>query len=123
MQVKEKINVVWLKKDLRLRDHPPLAAAASDHLPVLILFCFEPSLMTATESDVRHWRFIYESLRDLETSLSKKGKQLCYTYGEVIQTLDLIADRYDLHNLYAHQEVGIKLTFDRDKAVMMWCDR
>ena len=39
--------VVWLKRDLRLADHGPLAAAAAAGRPVAVLYCYEPSLVQA----------------------------------------------------------------------------
>ena len=36
----KEINVVWLKRDLRLNDHACLAAAEASELPYLIMYCF-----------------------------------------------------------------------------------
>ena len=63
------INIVWFKKDLRLTDHAPLAEAVKTGMPVLLLHFFEPSLMAATDSDERHWRFIYESIEEIKAKL------------------------------------------------------
>lgn len=38
------VQVVWFKRDLRVRDHRPLLEACARG-PVLALYCFEPSLM------------------------------------------------------------------------------
>jgi len=121
MMVKQQINIVWLKRDLRLRDHVPLAAAIDNGLPTLLLFCFEPSLMACPESDVRHWRFAFESLADLQNRLKAKEKQLYAVHQEVITVLEWISDFYQIQQVYSHEEVGIKITFDRDKAVKKWC--
>ena len=121
MMVKQQINIVWLKRDLRLRDHVPLAAAIDNGLPTLLLFCFEPSLMACPESDVRHWRFAFESLADLQNRLKAREKQLYAVHQEVITVLEWISDFYQIQQVYSHEEVGIKITFDRDKAVKKWC--
>ncbi len=121
MMVKQQINIVWLKRDLRLRDHVPLAAAIDNGLPTLLLFCFEPSLMACPESDVRHWRFAFESLADLQNRLKAREKQLYAVQQEVITVLEWISDFYQIQQVYSHEEVGIKITFDRDKAVKKWC--
>ncbi|MEZ4935168.1 MAG: deoxyribodipyrimidine photo-lyase [Saprospiraceae bacterium] len=49
MLAKPAINIVWFKRDLRLRDHEPLARAQQDGLPVLMLYAFEPSIMAAPQ--------------------------------------------------------------------------
>ncbi|MDA0314676.1 MAG: deoxyribodipyrimidine photo-lyase [Bacteroidetes bacterium] len=78
-----KISVVWLKRDLRLSDHQPLAQAIAAGFPILLLYCFEPSLVNAPQSSARHWRFVYQSLQDMRERLAQiKGDILVYD-GEV----------------------------------------
>ena len=117
--MQQAVNIVWLKRDLRLRDHAPLAAALATGRPCLLVYCFEPSLLAAPVSDVRHWRFVWESLQDLRRRLPPGS--LLIAHAEVIQLLELLADGSRLAALYCYEEVGIKLTFDRDKAVKRWC--
>ena len=62
---KQKINIVWFKRDLRFTDHEPLYFAQQSGLPLLLVYIFEPSVMSYHDSDVRHWRFVYESLKEM----------------------------------------------------------
>ena len=39
------VQVVWFKRDLRVRDHAALMAAVETGAPVLPLYAFEPSLL------------------------------------------------------------------------------
>ena len=39
--IKEKISVVWFKKDLRIKDNLALLSASKVNLPVLPLYIFE----------------------------------------------------------------------------------
>ncbi len=54
------INLVWYKKDLRLEDHKPLREAIEERKPLLMLHVFEPTIISAPYSDLRHFRFIKE---------------------------------------------------------------
>lgn len=54
----EKINLVWLKRDLRLTDHAPLQAALTSGRPTLLLYLFEPMLLGDAHYSERHWRFV-----------------------------------------------------------------
>jgi len=36
------INIVWFKRDLRLSDHQPLAAALALRQPLLLIYILEP---------------------------------------------------------------------------------
>ena len=42
MSIKQDINIVWYKRDLRVDDHAPLREAATDGIPVLLLYAVEP---------------------------------------------------------------------------------
>lgn len=42
-------TVVWLKRDLRLAENAPLAEAAASGQPTVVLYCYEPSLVQATD--------------------------------------------------------------------------
>lgn len=61
--------VVWFKRDLRLRDHAPLAAAIDSGRPLILLYCFESAQLADRHYSERHWRFIWESLIDLRQQL------------------------------------------------------
>ncbi|PSR12012.1 MAG: deoxyribodipyrimidine photolyase [Bacteroidetes bacterium] len=115
------INVVWLKRDLRWRDHAPLAAAAAAGLPVLVVYCFEPALLQHPDYTTRHWRFVYESLRELRVTLQQHGAELLVFQEEVVPVLNTLQQHFQLKNIFSHLEVGLELTFKRDKAVKQWC--
>ena len=80
---KQPINIVWFKRDLRFTDHEPLYTAQQQDLPILMLCFFEPSVMAYPDSDVRHWRFVYESLQEMQFKLKDKNAQLYIFNNEV----------------------------------------
>ena len=118
---KEKINIVWFKRDLRLTDHAPLVAAIDERIPTLLLYCFEPSIMAGEDSDERHWRFVYESIADMQLELNKKNARLYYFHNEVKPVLLGLLEVYDIKNIYSHIEVGNKKTYDRDLDIQSLC--
>jgi deoxyribodipyrimidine photo-lyase len=117
----KKINIVWFKKDLRLRDHQALFEAQNENLPTVLLYVFEPILLDAPTSDVRHFRFIWQSLQDINFSLNKLNKKLTICHGNIIEVLDKINSTYNIHKIFSSQETGIALTFNRDLEVKKWC--
>ncbi|MFN4122552.1 MAG: FAD-binding domain-containing protein [Flavobacteriales bacterium] len=119
---KQSINVVWLKRDLRLEDHAPLHEAFKSRLPVLILYVFEPSLMQAPQYSERHWRFVYESLMGMQSELMAKGKSLQIVHGEALKIFREIHEKYSIRHIYAHEETGIAITYERDKKVAQFCN-
>ena len=115
------IQIVWFKRDLRVRDHAPLAQAAlHPDLPVLPLYIAEPSLHAAPDFDSAHWTFLRQSLLDLRASLTALGQPLVVRTGEVIPVLEELRRHWDLRILWAHQETGNALTYARDLAVLRY---
>lgn len=110
-----KISVVWLKRDLRLSDHQPLAEAIAAGFPILLLYCFEPSLIAAPQSSDRHWRFVCESLNDMEQQLITFKANLLIVRAEVKAVFAQIQQEYSIQAVYSHQETGIAVTFRRDR--------
>ncbi len=121
MNRKPAINIVWLKRDFRLHDHAPLQKAMNNGLPTLLLFVFENSLIQDPHYSRRHWNFIKESIRDMNVLLSQYDTKVLAVRDEVIHTLSKLQQFWVIKNMYSHQETGIRLTFDRDKAVKRFC--
>lgn len=115
------VNIVWLKRDLRLSDHLPLNFASASGSPVVLLYVFEPSLITNPHYSERHWRFIYESLIDLNRQLAPFDAQVSIAWGEVLEVFEHLRQTYKVGALFSHQEIGLGQTFERDIAVKNWC--
>lgn len=114
------LQIVWLKRDLRLHDHAPLAAAIATGLPVMLLYVFEPSIMRAPDYDARHARFVWQSLQDLQKQLAGHT-QIQVLKGEVTDILQAVCMEQPIHTLYSHMETGNAISYTRDKAVASWC--
>jgi deoxyribodipyrimidine photo-lyase len=120
-EIKEEIAIVWFKRDLRFTDHEALFEAQKQKLPILLIYCFEPSLMNYPDSDLRHWRFVYESIQDMQVKLSSYTTQIYIFHEEVISILEKINSKYKIKVIFSHQEIGNKKSFDRDKTVKKYC--
>jgi deoxyribodipyrimidine photo-lyase len=118
---KQKINIVWFKRDLRFTDHEPLYLAQKSGLAILLIYFFEPSLMAYQDSDIRHWRFVYESLNDMQEKLNEIHSRIFIFHNEVIPVLENISEFYEVQTIFSHQEIGNNLSFDRDIAVAKLC--
>ncbi len=118
---KRRIQIVWLKKDLRTRDHQAFREAIRSGVPILPIYVFEPSLARLPEWAQRHWRFAFESVRQLCDDLGKMGIPLLIAQREVLPLLQDLREDFEILGLFSHQETGQKITFDRDRAVKKWC--
>ncbi|MDG1292505.1 MAG: deoxyribodipyrimidine photo-lyase [Pseudomonadales bacterium] len=114
------IDIVWLKRDLRLTDHPPLMQASQDSNALVLLYIIEPSLINDPHYDIRHWRFIWQSLQAIQQQLSTINATLHIAYGEALDVFNKLHTGHGIASMYSHQEVGIAVTYTRDIAVMQW---
>jgi len=118
---KQDIAIVWFKRDLRFIDHEPLYFAQKQDLPILLIYCFEPSIMNYPDSDVRHWRFVYQALQEMQSKLIKFNAQVYIFQAEAISVFEKLNEVYHIKNIFSHQEIGNKISFDRDLAVKQFC--
>ena len=115
--IKKTINIIWFKRDLRFTDHEPLFVAQQKNIPTLLVYFFEPSVMNYDDSDVRHWRFVYESLQEMQIKLKTIGAEIYIFHNEVRTVFEQLIEVYDIKSVFSHQEIGNKVTFDRDIAI------
>ncbi len=114
MQQQPEINIVWLKRDLRFTDHEALYAAQTAGKPVLLIYCFEPSIMQLPDSDVRHWRFVWESIQDMNMRLESVAAQVYFFHDEVLAVFAALLKQVRIHTIFSHQEIGNGATYARD---------
>ncbi|MEZ4848743.1 MAG: deoxyribodipyrimidine photo-lyase [Bacteroidia bacterium] len=115
--VEEKINIVWLKRDLRLQDHAPFQAAEEAGLPYIAIFLFEPELMEYPDTSLRHLQFCYHSVLEMNQQLSSFKREVWMGYKNAVDVFDYLCKNHQIQTVFSYQESGIQLTYDRDKAV------
>lgn len=115
------INIVWLKRDIRSQDHLPLYYAEQSSLPYLIIYLFEPSIISYQDTSLRHLQFQFHSILQLNQKLAASKKEVILYYAEALEVFRSISKVYVVKNIFSYQESGIPLTFERDKAVANYC--
>jgi deoxyribodipyrimidine photo-lyase len=63
------LNIVWLKRDLRLNDHRPLYEAEQASIPYMVIYLFEPEIIAHSDTSQRHLQFVYHSILEMNTFL------------------------------------------------------
>lgn len=111
------MNVVWFKRDLRLRDHAPLCEALAGEKSVLLMYIFEPSVQAYLDTSWRHAQFQYFSIQEMNTVLEKYQAKVHVFYGEATDVFSHLIANFEIEGVYSHQETGNQLTYTRDKAL------
>ena len=111
---KPPMQIVWIKRDLRTRDHAPLAEAEALGLPYRVIFIFEPSLVAHPDCSDRHLRFQWQSIQDMQQRL---GRPVDVFWGEAEAVFSSLMEAFDVQRVLSYRESGIEKTFQRDKSI------
>ena len=119
------LRVVWLKRDLRLRDHAPLAEAMRMGGPHLVVYCFEPDDLAHPTTSGRHLSFVQQGLADMDVQWSEweqegrmcAGLRTAALHASFTDVLAHLIKRFTLTGVHSYSESGLRHTYDRDKRV------
>ena len=116
------LRVIWLKRDLRLRDHAPLAEAMRLGGPHLMLYCFEPTDLAHPTTSGRHVAFVQQGLADMDVQLQawsgegsiRPGVVTTPLHAEATEVFRHLIRRFEVLGVHSYRESGLRHTYDRD---------
>ncbi len=111
------LQLIWLKRDLRFKDHAPIAEALKSEGPVALVYIFEPELLTNPHYRNRHWHFVTQSLIDLQSQLKPYGKEISILEGKPEDIFHFLHKRRPIRCIFSHEETGLNVTYARDQRV------
>ena len=123
------MDVVWLKKDVRLHDHGPLSNVSRSGRPFMVLYVYEPDQLRHPCVHGSHVHFQNEGLTELDIRIgemlgegkSKRGGGITFMHSEITEALTKIHSRNNIKRLLAHEETGHLISYARDTRVRKWC--
>jgi deoxyribodipyrimidine photo-lyase len=98
--------IVWLRRELRVRDNPPLRAALDRHDAVVPVFCLDDRLLHGRHASGPRTQFMLECLGDLDASLRERGSALVIRRGPPEVELAALARATGAEALYASEDVS-----------------
>jgi deoxyribodipyrimidine photo-lyase len=116
-------SIWWIKRDIRIKDNEALVKAIKNSTQVLPIFVFEPSLINAPESSAFHLYAQIEALKDLKKNIQTIGGDILIARGEVLDVFTSLKKKYNLKQIFSHEETGSNITFVRDKKIKKWCQK
>ncbi|MFC3148043.1 cryptochrome/deoxyribodipyrimidine photo-lyase family protein [Piscinibacterium candidicorallinum] len=112
--------LVWLKRDLRARDHAPLRLAATAETAAA-LYIIEPEQWADGAFAPQHLAFALATLAPLREALHARGMPLLVRVGSAVPVLQQVREQFAFTHLLSHEETGAAWTYARDIAVGQWC--
>jgi deoxyribodipyrimidine photo-lyase len=99
-----RINMVWLRRDLRLHDNTALNSALSSGLPVIPVFIFDINIVEELPLEDARVSFIHETLLTINEALAKAGSSFLVKKGEPAQVWKELIQSFDIHSVYINKD-------------------
>ncbi|MDX2227305.1 MAG: deoxyribodipyrimidine photo-lyase, partial [Verrucomicrobiae bacterium] len=122
------LTLMWFRRDLRLHDNAAfyhaLRRAQRENGRCIPFFCFDREILDRLEDrDDRRVKFIWQSVREMETVLEKLGSRLCVRHGragEVLPALIRELKSKGLNGVYANHDYEPG-PLERDRRIAAVC--
>jgi len=98
------INILWLRRDLRLEDNAALYHALKSDYPVLLLFIFDKNILDKCAKDDARVTFIYQTLENIKKELRAKDSDLLVKYGTPEKIWTEILKDYGVKEIYTNHD-------------------
>ncbi|MEQ2277371.1 Cryptochrome-2 [Xenotaenia resolanae] len=92
-------SVHWFRKGLRLHDNPALQEALSGADTVRCVYVLDPWFAGAANVGINRWRFLLESLEDLDNSLKKVNSRLFVIRGQPTEVFPRLFKEWNVTRL------------------------
>lgn len=113
---KQKVNIHWFRRDLRLNDNHALYAALSAELPVLPIFIFDTTILQHLSKQDARVEFIHARLTSIQEKLISLGSSLRIYHGNPEVIFQEIIKEYDINKLFANRDYEPNAR-ERDKRI------
>ncbi|CAD7957620.1 unnamed protein product [Amoebophrya sp. A25] len=127
-RVRQKINICWFRRNLRVyHDNPALIKAMSGDLPLLCMYCLTPYMLPSRHRKrkrqfyqgtgvvaehernacgVQYFNFLLQSLREVQTSLQRMGQDLYVFEGHRESDIfRFLFDEFEVQNVFMEQDL------------------
>jgi deoxyribodipyrimidine photo-lyase len=101
---KVKNIIVWFRNDLRLMDNPALIEAINNSHQIIPLFILDSKILKSPNHSSNRNRFLFESLRELDSNLKKLGGKLILRNGNPKDILLKICKEFNSNIVYYSQD-------------------
>ncbi len=98
--------LVWIRRDLRTRDHVAWAAATAEAQEVAVVFVFDTKILDdLPDHDDRRLSFIRGSLDEVDAKLRRAGSALLTRHGDPIELIPRLAHELGVEAVFTNGDV------------------
>jgi len=102
-------TIHWFRKGLRVRDNPALLAALAPVQGKVVelrpVFVLDPLFVKEGRVGINRWRFLQQTLANLDKELRLLGSRLFVVRGSPVQALKELVDKWDVVRVTWEQDI------------------
>lgn len=116
------LNLLWLRRDLRLEDNTALFQALWADIPVLPVFIFDPNILRELPPDDARVSFIYDQLAKLNQQLQAFNSSLLILHGDPVDVIQKLLIEFPIQSIYINQDYE-PYALERDKKIQILIEK
>ena len=103
--MKEKINIFWFRRDLRLDDNVGFYNALKSKKSVLPLFIFDKDILDKLPKDDARLGFIHSTLQEMRATLKEKNESsIAMFHGKPVTIFQELIKKYSIHTVFTNRD-------------------
>lgn len=102
--VKQKVSILWFRRDLRLEDNVALYHALQSKYPVIPLFIFDTDILNNLPKNDARVGFIHESLQKINDKLNSIRSSLLIKNGTTIEVWKTLFEEFTVSEIFLNKD-------------------
>lgn len=114
--MKQKVNLFWFRRDLRLQDNAGLYHALKSNIPVIVFFVFDKNILNTLNKQDHRISFIQQSLVQLNLLLKKHQSTLEVFYDVPKNVISSYIEKYEVEKVFCNHDTD-EYSLQRDNEI------
>ncbi|MEH6765062.1 MAG: deoxyribodipyrimidine photo-lyase [Aequorivita antarctica] len=102
--MKEKVNIFWFRRDLRMDDNVGFYKALHGKFPVIPIFIFDSEILNELPKDDARITFIFGTLQKMRNELQEHGSSLAMYHGQPEEVFKKIILEFDVQHVITNRD-------------------
>ncbi|PIK16611.1 deoxyribodipyrimidine photo-lyase [Halobacteriovorax sp. JY17] len=102
--MKERVNIFWFRRDLRIKDNKAFYHALSSGLKVIPIFIFDKNILDSLDKNDARVSFIYDSLIKINEDLSSSNKSIKTYFDTPKKAWSQILKEFNIEEVFVNED-------------------
>lgn len=115
--MKPSVNIIWFRRDLRLKDNAALYHALKAGVPVLPIFIFDTAILDQLQDRAdKRVAFIHSAITEMQAELVAMGSTMKVFHGKPLDVFTQLVQSYSIHTVFTNHDYE-PYAQERDEAI------